>query len=148
MAHPYDAENEHSAAELRALVSRLSEAQLRAEVGGGWTVGTVLAHLAYWDRRVAGVCALWQRGLRTYPSPPDDAIDVAANDALEPLLRLVPPGDAARSSVEAAEAANAALAGLSPEHAQWAMAIDSPIVANRSGHRGEHIAQIEAALRG
>lgn len=147
MPHPYDEENARSVDNLRALVARLDDAALAADLGWGWTVGTAFAHLAFWDRRAAAVCALWQRGGTTYPSPADDQIDEADNEALTALLRLVPARAAAELAVESAIAANAALAALTPELASRATAEDSPIVAHRYHHRREHIAQIDAALR-
>lgn len=146
MPYAYDEENARSLDDLRTLVARLDDPALATDLRGGWTVGTALAHLAYWDRRNAAVCALWQRGGTTYPSPADDQIDEADNEALTPLLRLIPGRAAAELCIESARAANAALAALTPELAARATAPDSPIVAHRYRHRREHIAQIDAAL--
>lgn len=145
MPHAYDEENARSIDDLRTLVARLDDTALAADLGGGWTVGTAFAHLAFRDRRTAAVCALWQRGGRTYPSPADDQVDEADNEALTPLLRLVPARAAAQLAIESATSANAALAALTPELATRATAADSPIAAYRSHHRRVHIAQIEAA---
>ena len=41
-------DNAASQQELRALVARLSEADLRRDVGDGWTVATSLAHAAFY----------------------------------------------------------------------------------------------------
>ena len=46
---------------LRALASRLSEEELRLEAGDGWTVGAILAHLAFWDYRVLGLILRWKK---------------------------------------------------------------------------------------
>jgi hypothetical protein len=146
MPHTFEEENARSAEELRLLADGLSESDFARSVGGGWTVGTVFGHLAFWDRRVAAFCELWHRGLPTYPSPADDHADEAVNEALQPLLNLVPGAQSARLAVEAAVAANNALASLTPAQAERALAPDSPIVAERNRHRREHIEQIKSVL--
>ena len=146
MPHAYDEENARSVDDLRALVAGLDDAALVTDLGGGWTVGMAFAHLAFWDRRAAAVCALWQKGIGTNPSPADDPEDDRTNEALTALLRLVPPHAAAQLALQSAADANAALASLTPELAEHASAEDSPIVAHRYRHRREHIAQINEAL--
>jgi hypothetical protein len=144
--HEYDEENDRSALELRALLDALAPADLARNLGGGWNVAAALAHLAFWDRRAAAVCALWTQGRTTAPSSDEDCADEATNAALDALLAALPPQLVAPLASEAAAAANAAFAALTPELAVRALAPDSPIVAHRSRHRREHIAQIRAAL--
>lgn len=145
MPHDYDAENTRATAALRALVTGLADAQLAADLGGGWTVGTSLAHLAFWDRRAALIAERWSRDGAASPSPSDDDI---VNPALDPIAAAIPHREGVRLALGAACVADRTLAALTPELAAAALAPDSPINPRRSGHRDEHIAQIAAALRG
>ena len=129
-------------ARLEALVSRLSDADLQHDLGGGWTVSVALAHLAFWDRRIAYVLGRWSAGGEPHVELDDDVV----NKALEELLKVVEPRDAARLAVESAEAADAAIARVPEEIAAQLIAEDHAYLLRRSGHRGEHIEQIEAAL--
>jgi hypothetical protein len=142
--HPFSADNAAATARLRALVARLSDSDLVRPVGGGWTVTTVLGHLAFWDRRVAAIVERWTRDGAASDSPVDDD---PINEALGPIWTALLPREAARLAVEAAEAADARLAALPPALADAALAGSSPINPRRSAHRNEHIEQIERALR-
>ncbi len=146
MAHDYDAENARATSALTALVGQLTDAQLATDLGGGWSVGTSLAHLAFWDRRAALIAQRWSRDGTPSPSPSDD--DDIINPALDPIAAAVPHREGVRLALEAARMADDALAALTPALAAAALAPDSPINPRRTGHRDEHIAQIEAALRG
>ena len=44
--------NRASTERMRHLAHRLSDAELQHPVGEHWTVAIVMAHLAFWDRRV------------------------------------------------------------------------------------------------
>src|SRR5256885_10578019 len=47
----HDIETDAERARLRALVARLSDADLRRPMPAGWTVSAVLAHAGFWDAR-------------------------------------------------------------------------------------------------
>ena len=136
--------NAEVTARLEALVGRLSDADLRREFGGGWTVSVALAHLAFWDRRVAYVLTRWTNGGEPHSELDDDVV----NNALEELHKAVEPRAAARLALEAAKSADAAIARVPDAIAAQLIADDHAYLLRRSGHRGEHIEQIETALRG
>ncbi|HLG10678.1 MAG TPA: maleylpyruvate isomerase N-terminal domain-containing protein [Dehalococcoidia bacterium] len=136
--------NAEVTARLEALVGRLSDADLRRDLGGGWTVSVALAHLAFWDRRVAYVLERWTSGGAPHTELDDDVV----NNALEELHKAVEPRAAARLAVVAARSANAAIAKVPDAIAAQLVAEDHAYLLRRSGHRGEHIEQIEAGLRG
>ena len=54
-------ENDAERVRLAAVVGRLTEADLACPLGGGWTVATALAHLAFWDRCNTLVLEHWER---------------------------------------------------------------------------------------
>jgi hypothetical protein len=128
---------------LEALVARLSDSQLRTPMPDGWTVASVLAHLAFWDQRAALLLARWQRdGV----SPSDADADVI-NDAAKAQWLALPPRVAAQQAVDAAWAADSALDGASPELLQQIVDLGSPISVQRSFHRAEHLDEIERSLQ-
>ena len=134
--------NEEVTARLEALADRLSDADLLRDLGGGWHVSVAFAHLAFWDRRVEYVLARWKdEGV-----PHEELDDDVVNHALEFQLVALEPRTAARLCIEAAKAANAAIAATPDAIAQELIAEDHAYLLNRSGHRGEHIEQVEAAL--
>ena len=129
-------------ARLEALGGRLSDADLLRDLGGGWHVSVAFAHLAFWDRRVAYVLTRWTNEGVPHVELDDDVV----NNALEFQLVALEPRTAVRLCIEAAKAADAAIASTPDGIANQLIAEDHLYLLNRSGHRGEHIEQIEAVL--
>jgi hypothetical protein len=134
--------NEAVTARLETLVSRLSDKDLAADLGGGWTTAVALGHLAFWDRRIAYVLTRWRNGGEPHQELDDDVV----NSALEEVLKAVEPRAAARLSVQAAKAANAAIAATPDAIASQLIAEGHTYLLSRHNHRTEHIEQIERAL--
>lgn len=134
---------------LRALVSRLSEEDLRAAVNDEWTVAAVLAHIAFWDARALVLCARLERGepFTASDAEPEDVRWI--NDSVRPLAHAIAPRDAALLALRLAEQADARVAALSDALLARAWPIDpaSPLNPLRANHRREHLDEIEAALR-
>ena len=132
---------------MRALVERLDEATLRAPVNEYWTVAGVLGHIAFWDARILSLADKLERG-EPFTSSDTEPEDVDwINDASRPLIHAIPALEAARVSLEIAEQTDARVAAL-PADRLWPRDPDSPLYAVRASHRGEHLDDIEAALRG
>ena len=129
-------------ARLEALAARLSDADLMLDLGGGWHVSVAFAHLAFWDRRVEYVLTRWKNEGVLHVELDDDVI----NHSLEFQLVALEPRTAVRLCIEAAKAADAAIASTPDAIAGRLIAEDHAYLLNRSGHRGEHIEQIEAVL--
>lgn len=142
MDRPFVTENTRERERLRALVGRLSDEELRLDLGGGWTIAAALAHLAFWDQLSLVRIRQWrQRGV----SPSSLDLDVI-NDALLPLLLSIPPRDAADLAIAAAEAIDHELGQLAPEMIAAIEALGDKRRLFRSIHRGMHLDQIEEAL--
>jgi hypothetical protein len=127
---------------LEALASRLSDADLLRDLGGGWHVSVAFAHLAFWDRRVEYVLNRWAKEGVPHEELDDDVV----NHALEFQLVALEPRTAVRMCIEAAKAADAAIASVPDAIANQLIAEDHTYLLSRAGHRGEHIEQVEAAL--
>ncbi len=136
--------NSASQEALRALVARLSDADLARDLGGGWTVATMLAHTAFFDVRVLVLFRHWATGGEMTQSPFD--VDVL-NEAMLPFFQQLPARAAAELAVAKAAACDAAVAALTPEQLGRMEAAGYPARLDRAHHRLEHIAQIKQVLR-
>jgi hypothetical protein len=142
----YVDENTRERERLRALVERLGEDGLRAPVNEYWTVAAVFGHIAFWDARVLSLADKLERGEPFLPSDTEPEDVDWINDASRPLIHAIPPLEAARLALRIAEETDARVATL-PVDRLWPQDPDSPLYATRSSHRGEHLDDVEAALR-
>ena len=122
-------------------MARRSDEELLTPVGEHWTVAIVLAHLAWWDRRVMYVLDMTeQNGELFIPE-----IDIFVNDLSLPLWAAVPPQEAARIAIEPAEELDRRLEAY-PEHLLELIHAYNKRWVDRSLHRGEHLGEADAAL--
>jgi hypothetical protein len=131
---------------LKGFVEKASDADLAHPMEDGWTVASVLAHAAFWDLRVVACVEAWgPDGSGPVPTYYDDAVDWI-NDSAKPLISALEPRVAARVTVEAAEAADRAVAGLSDELYAKNEALGLLVNPDRADHRLEHLDEIEQIL--
>jgi hypothetical protein len=141
-------ENDTERARLKALVARVSDADLGRALPAGWTVASVLLHLAFWDQRALVLLERWrQAGAAAVPAPANDTDVDWINDASKPMFLALPPRRAAELAVTIAEAVDQQVAALPDEFLASNAAAGSPLNLLRAEHRREHLAEIEAALR-
>ena len=137
---PTHSRNLEATDQLRQLVASLELADYQRELGGGWTIGLALAHIAFWDaRQIAALERLSRDG--AFPTE-----DPAVNDALEALGPAVQSETIGVAAVRAAEQLDAALDALGADLRDQLQRNGFAYVLDRSPHREEHMAQIEAAL--
>lgn len=111
-------------------------------VGEHWTVAIALAHLAFWDRRVLYVLDMTERaGKLSAPT-----IDVAVNDLSLPLWAAIPARESARIAVETAAALDQRLENYPPKLLAEIYDYNRRFVL-RALHRGEHLDEVDAALK-
>ena len=133
---------------LKGFVERASDADLEHPMEDGWTVASVLAHAAFWDLRVVACVEAWgPDGSGPVPTYHVDAVDWI-NDSAKPLISALDPQVAARVTVEAAEAADRAVAGLSDELYARNEALGLLVNPDRADHRLEHLDEIEQTVSG
>jgi uncharacterized damage-inducible protein DinB len=142
--------NAASRRRLATLVERLRESDLAVPTeDGGWTVGQVLGHMAFWDRFLE---ARWRAAIAAGAATQPDVLPHELADLLNAAL---PPswGSLASQSaglvaetLAAAEAIDALIAGLPAEAPVLDVLADRPTLLDRSIHRKEHLEQIERAL--
>ena len=142
----YVADNDGQRARLQKLVGRLSDADLARPLSAGWTVASVLGHLAFWDQRIVVLIDAWRDKGTAPPANRDVDVDWV-NDAGKPFLLAMPPRQLADLAVAVAEAADRKVAGLSDDQIARNAAAGSPLNLHRAEHRRAHLDEIEAALR-
>src|SRR5207244_11894763 len=87
----YVAENDGQRERLRALVVRLSDGELGRLLGAGWTIASVLGHLAFWDQRILVLLERWQReGPAAVPPALGHSAVVWITDVEQQLLLAAP----------------------------------------------------------
>ena len=134
--------NRASTNRIRALVAGLTDAEMQHPVGEHWTVAIALAHLAFWDRRVMYVLDMTERdGTLFIPE-----IDIFVNDLSLPLWAAIPPREAARIAIETAEALDRRLEDFPPALLEAIYSYNQRWVV-RELHRGEHLDEVDAALK-
>jgi hypothetical protein len=131
---------------MRSLVEGLNDDALLAPVNEYWTVAGVLGHIAYWDIRVLVLAEKIDRG---EPWAPGDAEPDGdwLNDSTRPLIHAIAPRAAAELALRIAEETDARVAEL-PLDRMAPLDPESPIYPARGEHRGEHLDELERALRG
>jgi hypothetical protein len=133
--------NRASTERIRLLAAALSDDELQTPVGQHWTVAIVLAHLAFWDRRVMYVLDMTERDGHLFIPE----IDIFVNDLSLPLWAAIPPRAAARIAIETAETLDRRLEAFPPTLLEEIYTYNKRRV-ERSLHRGEHLDQAAGAL--
>ena len=142
----YIAENEAELRRLHDLLDRLSDEQLSRPMEAGWTVAAVLAHMALWDYRIVVELDRWGAdGDGPVPTYEEEAVDWI-NDATKPIFLAMPPRIAARTALDAAEAADRAVAGMTDDLLAKNDEIGTIINPVRAEHRREHVDELERAF--
>jgi hypothetical protein len=134
--------NRSSTERMRNLAARLSDEELLHPVGQHWTAAIALAHLAWWDRRVMYVLDKTERDGRLFIPE----IDIFVNDLSLPLWAAIPPRAAAELAIETAETLDQRLETYPNELLEEIYAYNPRWVV-RSLHRGEHLDEVDAALK-
>src|SRR5262245_2110102 len=134
--------NRASTNRIRALAARLTDEELQQPVGEHWTVAIALAHLAFWDRRVMYVLDSTERDGKLFIPE----IDIFVNDLSLPLWAAIPPREAARIAIETPDALDRQLEAFPPALLEEIGAYNERWVV-RALHRGEHLDEVEAALK-
>ena len=134
--------NRASTERIRRMARSLSDEQMQHPVGQFWTVSIVMAHLAFWDRRVLYVLDMTEQDGKLFIPE----IDIFVNDLSLPLWEAIPPRQAARIAIDTALKLDARLEAY-PEALLDEIYAYNPRWVNRSLHRGEHLDEAEAALK-
>ena len=136
--------NRSERARLARLVANLDEAGLRTLLPNGWTIAGALGHLAFWDRQRLCLIRRWAAGDVRSGAYDSDVF----NDAVQPLLEMIPPERLAAAAVEIAEELDSLLLELPDETIETMLARPDAPHLDRGEHRRHHLDRIEEALAG
>lgn len=132
--------NSESTERLTVLVAGLSADDMKRSLGGGWTIGFALAHLAFWDARQIAALQRMTRG-EEFPGE-----DLATNATLEAIAAAFDPDAIGQAAVSAAQQLDAFVETLTSEQVDALTASGKSYAIDRAPHREEHLSQIEEAL--
>ena len=138
--------NEESRAEVDALIAELTQQQLRADLGEGWSVLSHLAHLGFWDR--------WQgerwRSMLAGSWTADDAsvldAEELANEALAPYWAAIESADVPALALEAAAVVDQLIAQAPDSMVAQLTTGPNQFLLHRHRHRREHLGWIRRDL--
>jgi hypothetical protein len=139
------AQNRAQLDRLRALVGRLSDQDLSRPMPGGWTVASVLGHVAFWDQRSLDLLERWTRDGKEPGTMREVDVDWI-NDATKPLLLAIPPRRAAELTLSIAEAVDRVVERLPDDIVARNTGAGRLVNLTRAEHRAEHLDEIEQIL--
>jgi hypothetical protein len=146
MDRSYVAANDAERARLKALVARLTDADMARAMSQEWTIGVGLMHLAFWDGLSLSKFEEWERTGTVQIPPMQDMVD-GINHAMLPWWRTIAPVQVRHAVVAAAEAVDRKAETL-PVPIIEAIQAARPRSLERAIHRRQHLDQIERALAG
>jgi hypothetical protein len=143
MQNDFTKSNNRQRKRLIALVDRLTDRELSLVLyKEGWTIASVLAHIAFWDMRRIVLLKKWQKeGVSLSPSD-DDVL----NDTMLPFLLKLAPRETARLVVTNAVILDRKLEQLPAVMITAIEALGDRHALNRGFHRKMHLDDIDALL--
>lgn len=138
--------NEESRAEVAALVAGLTQQQLRADLGEGWSVLSHLAHVGFWDRWQG---ERWRSMLAgSWTADASSVLDAEdlANDALSPYWAAIETADVPALALEAAVVVDQLIAQAPDSMVTQLHASPNQFLLHRGRHRREHLGWIRRDL--
>ena len=139
--------NEESRAEVAALVASLTQQQLRADLGEGWSTLSHLAHLGFWDRWQG---ERWRSMLAgTWTADGGSVLDAEdlANEALAPYWAAIETADVPALALEAALIVDQLIAQAPDSMVTQLDASPNQFLLHRHRHRREHLGWIRRDLQ-
>ena len=135
--------NENATKRLEVLVNKLTDRELSHPMAAGWTISSVLAHLAFWDIRAATLINKWKQSEVEFSSLDTDVI----NEVTRVIFNGLPPRVAANITVENARILDQLIGELEPEFIEKIKTDGRNVRLERFTHREEHMDEIEKALK-
>jgi hypothetical protein len=138
--------NDESRAEVAALVSGLTQQQLRSDLGEGWSVLSHLAHLGFWDRWQAERWRSMLAGSWTADSYSILEAEELANEALAPYWAAIGTADVPALALDAAAGVDELIAQAPDAMVAQLRESRDQFLLHRHRHRREHLGWIRRDL--
>jgi len=141
-----DDRNRSTTERLRALAGRLSDDDLARSLDPPWTTSALFAHIAFWDRFVLARWALATASGSRSPDRMDDTPQDLINEAALPGWIAIPPRAAVDACLAAADEIDRFIGSLDADIVVELVRDRRERLVDRSLHRGDHLAGLEAAF--
>lgn len=139
-------ENKIQNQRLRSVLTRINPGNWSKDIGGGWTIGTQICHLAFWDKITFVRLQKWKETGRLTPVPDADNIE-AINDSTRSLFGSISYPDGIKLVTENADEIDALVAILEPAILTELDKTGRERWYKRSLHRDSHLTRIENSLK-
>lgn len=138
-------ENQIQNTRLRSILGRLQSGEWNKNLGADWTVGTMICHLAFWDRMTSVRLRLRLKNGSFAGVPDGDTVE-ALNDTVRLMSASIDQAAGSKLATDAADEIDSITAALSPEQIQELLATGRERWLRRHLHRQTHLDRIEKAL--
>jgi len=130
---------------LKSVLDKLNPAQWSQDIGGGWSIGTMLCHLAFWDQITSVRLRLWKEKGRLAAIPDEDNIN-SINDSMRFVCAAIDYERGKTLVKESADEIDSLARSLTPAQLTELESSGRERWFKRSLHRQHHLERIERAL--
>jgi hypothetical protein len=137
----YREENREQNTLMKALLDRISEEEWNRSLNGGWTVGTMLCHLAFWDQMTLERLKAYRKTGSFAPVPDAENID-AVNSSVRLLAASIPLAEGVNLVRSITDAIDEYVAGLTTDEIEALKASGRDRWFRRGLHRQHHLQKL------
>ena len=130
---------------LKSVLDKLNPSQWSQDIGGGWSIGTMLCHLAFWDQITSVRLKLWKEKGRLAVIPDEDNIN-SINDSMRFVCAAIDYERGKTLIKKSADEIDSLVRSLTPAQLTELESSGRERWFKRSLHRQHHLERIERAL--
>ena len=130
---------------LKSILDKLSPAQWSQDIGGGWSIGTMMCHLAFWDQLTSVRLRLWKEKGRLAVIPDEDNIN-SINDSLRFIFGAIDYEHGKTLVKKSADEIDSLTQSLTPGQLAELESTGRDRWFKRSLHRRHHLERIERTI--
>jgi hypothetical protein len=130
---------------LKSVLDKLNPAQWSQNIGGDWSIGTMLCHLAFWDQITSVRLRLWKEKGRLAVIPDEDNIN-SINDSMRFICAAIDYERGKSLVKKSADEIDSLARNLTPAQLTELESSGRDRWFKRSLHRQHHLERIERAL--
>ena len=130
---------------LKSVLDKLNPAQWSQNIGGDWSIGTMLCHLAFWDQITSVRLRLWKEKGKLAVIPDEDNIN-SINDSMRFICAAIDYERGKSLVKKSADEIDSLARNLTPAQLTELESSGRDRWFKRSLHRQHHLERIERAL--